>query len=213
VIELGCGVGAMGLALSQICSKVVITDGEESTLEIARLNVGERDNVMVRRLLWGEEGEVERILEEEGTFDLVVGCDLLYYSVDVEELFSCVLRLIETSSSLFFHSHIIRLPQGEEELLKVGNKLGLDHYVIVRNSEEEDEMGFGDVRVMVTCEKGSDLILILDGELELISLQEWISNQQHHLLLEEEEIINNCELGLEEDVMKMVEEEINRSTK
>jgi len=40
VIELGCGVGVMGLALSQVCSKVVITDGEESTLDIARLNVG-----------------------------------------------------------------------------------------------------------------------------------------------------------------------------
>ena len=137
MIELGCGVGAMGLALSQICSKVLLTDGEESTLDIARLNVGERENVVIRRLSWEEEGEVERILEEEGAFDLVVGCDLLYYSVDVEELFRCVLRLIETSSSsLFLHSHIIRLPQGEEELLKVGNKLGLDHYVIVRSSEK-----------------------------------------------------------------------------
>ena len=77
-------------------------------------------------------------------------------------------------------------------------------------SEEEVEEMFGDVRMMVTCEKGSDLIL--DGELELISLQEWISNQ-HQLLLLEEEIINNCELGLEEDVMKMVDEEIKRSTK
>lgn len=38
-MELGCGIGACGLLCSRLAAKVLLTDGEESTLDITRENV------------------------------------------------------------------------------------------------------------------------------------------------------------------------------
>lgn len=39
MVELGCGVGACGILCARMASRVVMTDGEASTVDIARTNV------------------------------------------------------------------------------------------------------------------------------------------------------------------------------
>jgi predicted nicotinamide N-methyase len=99
VVELGCGVGACGLALAKRLGarRVVLTDGQPSTLDLARANaealgllngsqLGLPHVVSVRRLLFGSDPDgFKALLAEEGLgagADVVVGNELMYYNVD-----------------------------------------------------------------------------------------------------------------------------------
>ncbi|HVV82193.1 MAG TPA: methyltransferase domain-containing protein [Kofleriaceae bacterium] len=73
-IELGCGLGAPGLAAARAGADVLLTDVEPEALELARANAQANGlEVAVRRLRWGE---VPR--ELEGAFDVVLAADVAY---------------------------------------------------------------------------------------------------------------------------------------
>lgn len=115
VVELGCGVGACGLALAARlgAGKVVLTDGQPSTLALTRTNAEalgllQEGRVSVRRLLFGTPGSggsdddgagdaCRALLAEEGLggegADVVVGCELMYFNV-------CPAAVLATAAAL-----------------------------------------------------------------------------------------------------------------
>lgn len=114
VVELGCGVGACGLALAARLGsgKVVLTDGQPSTLELTRANAEalgllRAGRASVRRLLFatagadGADGDdvdaCRGLLAEEGLrqgADVVVGCELMYYNVDPAAVLATAAALV-----------------------------------------------------------------------------------------------------------------------
>ena len=74
VIELGCGLGAPGLAAARAGADVVLTDVEPDALELAAANAAaNRLAAFVTRLRWGEVPASMR-----GRFAVVLGADVTY---------------------------------------------------------------------------------------------------------------------------------------
>eukprot|EP00636_Phaeomonas_parva_P012325 CAMPEP_0118861580 /NCGR_PEP_ID=MMETSP1163-20130328/7070_1 /TAXON_ID=124430 /ORGANISM="Phaeomonas parva, Strain CCMP2877" /LENGTH=182 /DNA_ID=CAMNT_0006795407 /DNA_START=263 /DNA_END=807 /DNA_ORIENTATION=- len=102
VAELGCGVGLVGLALARCrAAALVLTDGEASTVDLARRNVeaagvGTGTEVRCMRLGWGSAEELAAVqgTQPSGGFDVVLGTDLMYYRTDVPELVNCAAGLL-----------------------------------------------------------------------------------------------------------------------
>ena len=90
VLELGAGVGLAGLAAARAGARVVLTDREPVALEVARRNAR----------LNGLESAVETLLldwfhpEVAGTFDWIIGADVLYERPLVEPLASLLETLL-----------------------------------------------------------------------------------------------------------------------
>ncbi|RLN56512.1 hypothetical protein BBJ29_006023 [Phytophthora kernoviae] len=93
VIELGSGLGLVGILASYLTDKqVVITDGDDDTVKLleanCKLNEVE-DRVQCRKLLWGV--DLEQI---EDKFDLVLGADIIYEQEYVVSLFQTAQYLL-----------------------------------------------------------------------------------------------------------------------
>lgn len=77
VLELGCGTGLAGIAAAQAGARVVMTDYEDDALRFARANAAinlgavARDKVRAEHLDWRSPGA-------PGTFDIVLGADIVY---------------------------------------------------------------------------------------------------------------------------------------
>lgn len=76
MLELGCGVGLVGIAAARAGARVLMTDYDDDALQFTRANI--RTNIPsgvtspeVRRLDWREPGPI-------GMFDIVAGSDILY---------------------------------------------------------------------------------------------------------------------------------------
>lgn len=127
VIELGCGTGIFGIFALKFGrpKKVVLTDGMESTLEIAKRNISHLLTIPnydqnVLKLEWDVKDDIIRakeLLNDGQPFDIVLGCELMYYRTDVGQLCRTVLSLCG-NNGLFLHCHLFRRPGQEEELIK-----------------------------------------------------------------------------------------------
>ena len=74
VIELGCGLGAPGLAAARAGGRVVLTDDEPDALALALANASANGlGVAIERLRWGEVPAALR-----GRFEVVLGADVTY---------------------------------------------------------------------------------------------------------------------------------------
>ncbi len=74
VIELGCGLGAPGLAAARAGARTLMTDAEPEALELALANArANAVEVEVARLRWGDVPDALR-----GRFDVVLGADVTY---------------------------------------------------------------------------------------------------------------------------------------
>ncbi|KAJ8613350.1 hypothetical protein CTAYLR_002246 [Chrysophaeum taylorii] len=100
-LELGAGLGLCSLVAEECGASVVATDGDELALERLRKNTRDK-RVEVRQLRWGEDGHIADILREFGTFDLLLGGDVLYDERAVEPLVSTVAALLAPGGTFVF---------------------------------------------------------------------------------------------------------------
>lgn len=116
ICEIGCGVGLVSLCCG-ILSKpnyLLLTDGNNEAIEIAKLNINkfELNNIAnAKQLLW-----TSSIIEESNQFDIIIGCELMYYKLDMPLLFAMVQNLLKSNGGLFYHAHIFRKDGQENEL-------------------------------------------------------------------------------------------------
>lgn len=90
VIELGCGLGAPGLAAARVGARVVLTDVEAGALELAEANARANQlDVVTRSLRWGEVDA-----ELRGRFDVVLGADVTYDPMERAPLLGTIEQLL-----------------------------------------------------------------------------------------------------------------------
>uniref|UniRef100_A0AAV1U385 Uncharacterized protein n=1 Tax=Peronospora matthiolae TaxID=2874970 RepID=A0AAV1U385_9STRA len=94
VIELGSGLGLIGILASYLTDQqVVITDGDDDTIELlvanCQLNKVE-ERVQCRKLLWGV--DLDHVNDK---FDIVLGADVIYEQEHVVSLFETAKHLLK----------------------------------------------------------------------------------------------------------------------
>eukprot|EP00603_Paraphysomonas_imperforata_P001161 CAMPEP_0114431794 /NCGR_PEP_ID=MMETSP0103-20121206/10802_1 /TAXON_ID=37642 ORGANISM="Paraphysomonas imperforata, Strain PA2" /NCGR_SAMPLE_ID=MMETSP0103 /ASSEMBLY_ACC=CAM_ASM_000201 /LENGTH=291 /DNA_ID=CAMNT_0001601407 /DNA_START=119 /DNA_END=994 /DNA_ORIENTATION=- len=163
VCEIGCGVGIAGIVActSTELSHMVLTDGNEEVVGIARQNLsnaglsspdssGQR-RASAQQYSWGDPSPGAAT----GGFDLVMGSELTYYSTDMTLLVATVLRLLSEgregleggsgSGGLFVHAHIFRKQDQELELIELLAAVGWDTAEVAVTSllspKEQGEQG------------------------------------------------------------------------
>jgi len=114
IVELGCGVGALTLALvvQNLVSFSVATDACLAGLELARKN-SQQNNIptklsTIEQLIWGNVDQITLIKERYGPFDLVLGTELLYFNTNVDALVATIASL-QNGSGIFLHCGIARV--------------------------------------------------------------------------------------------------------
>lgn len=96
VLELGCGLGVVGLTAATLGAQVTLTDLPEA-LTLLRYNINENKSkiasmggyAIAESLVWGD--STSELLQEE--FDLIVLADCVYYEEAVESLIQTLLQL------------------------------------------------------------------------------------------------------------------------
>jgi len=85
-LEIGCGVGVVGIVASCFGHHVTMTEYNQDALNFARANalLNETSNVVIRELDWNKP-------EIEGSFDYIVGSEVLFRESD----FQSILRLFK----------------------------------------------------------------------------------------------------------------------
>lgn len=153
--ELGCGVGAVGLCTCLLSTpqSVLLTDGNAEAVELAAMNIaawGLSPVASSQQVLW-----THSPVEALGSFDIIIGCELMYYQLDMPLLIATVRNHLNESHGLFFHAHIFRKSNQENELynllLQSGwNTLEIEIELIVTETELEEHADWRNVRCLVS---------------------------------------------------------------
>ena len=95
VLELGCGTAATGIALKLGGADVVCTDYDPLALTVARYNAGLNgcSSLSIRFLDWYKP-------DLEGSFDLVVGSEVVYFEKNFSPLLSVLKRYTATDGRI-----------------------------------------------------------------------------------------------------------------
>lgn len=126
-VELGCGVGALGLLVSSLGSEFMCcTDGTPMALDLARLNMEKEKNMKlaVKRLRWGNTADLTAVVSS-GPYDICLCADLMYYSIDLPLLLETARALTHTASGVIIFSHIFRVLNMRESMIVAAQALGL----------------------------------------------------------------------------------------
>ncbi|KAJ3690048.1 hypothetical protein LUZ61_019212 [Rhynchospora tenuis] len=85
VLELGTGsAGVCSMVASDTAEIVVATDGDVESLELLKENISSNlhpknaDKVLIRKLFWGDKGDISAIKENVSSFDVIIGTDVTY---------------------------------------------------------------------------------------------------------------------------------------
>jgi len=166
ICEIGCGVGLLGLFVLKHLNihSIVLTDGNESACKLASMNISRYlstqckdgllndrvsdfkgiSEVCVQKLSWSA-ADITNI-KSQHQFDVVIGCELMYYNTDLDALAWTVSQLLLDSRSgnndntsngsngIFLHAHIFRRSDQEQDLIDVFKKFGLVTFEVPINS-------------------------------------------------------------------------------
>lgn len=90
VLELGCGLGAVGLAAAKVGAAVTLSDREPEALKAALANAQENGlSVETLELVWSHVPE-----SLVGAFDVILGADLMYDPAQLSPLLGAVHALL-----------------------------------------------------------------------------------------------------------------------
>ena len=104
VIELGSGTGLCGLMLSCMgtCESVLLTDGEDIVMDVLTANCAKRaeKSTTAELLRWGKDCTASL---EKRHFDIIIGADVLAYTLgDPELLISTVRAIMDNNGAEIF---------------------------------------------------------------------------------------------------------------
>lgn len=129
VIELGCGMGLLGVAISRLCSpkSVLLTDNMQSCISLSRataaLNLPGSDckvsPVNAELLNWSEKVKPHA----RAAFDVVVASDVSYQLDLVDDLWKTIAAVLRPRGAVII-GHIDRTPSSTERLFSRATKCG-----------------------------------------------------------------------------------------
>ena len=129
ILELGAGLGLCGIVCYRMggSKHVVMTDGDTDALDTMRLNVRtnleqndeplnshmvasrnhiDTDSILpCRQLRWGHEQQLMEFKRCWGSFDVIIGSDIIYMEDSLNPLFETVVELLTPLSELRDESH------------------------------------------------------------------------------------------------------------
>ena len=138
-MELGAGVGLPGLVASNFASRVLLTDGNNLVVEsILKKNVSaygsSEKTVTAQKFLWGDKNDLQSILDNFGTVDVVLAADVVQWPCVLEPLLNSIKTLLwESSEPLFILGFVNRSQSIYEEFLDLAKKLGFTWQLIDTN--------------------------------------------------------------------------------
>jgi predicted nicotinamide N-methyase len=104
VLELGAGTGAVGLTCGFIgSSSVSISDLEEclpilqSNLDLNSDLVNPSSKITIGEIRWGCDAQLDRVLQVHGTFDVIVGSDIIFHQP--EAVLAALVNTISSAST------------------------------------------------------------------------------------------------------------------
>ncbi|KDO29259.1 hypothetical protein SPRG_19922 [Saprolegnia parasitica CBS 223.65] len=127
LVELGCGTGAVGsvTAVTASVKKLLVTDGDARAVALAQRNVQHTVHAAkpaldtsASQLLWGPGPSTV------GDFDIVIGCELMYYKTNLDALLATVLALVDAANGLFLHAHLFRKDEHDADMTAFLTKAG-----------------------------------------------------------------------------------------
>mmetsp|Transcript_13103 Transcript_13103/g.33036 ORF Transcript_13103/g.33036 Transcript_13103/m.33036 type:complete len:267 (+) Transcript_13103:253-1053(+) len=106
VLELGAGLGLCGMVAHHLgANSVVLTDADTITLERMRSNLEKNCNnnsskrsIGCRQLIWNNTSQ----MEECGTFDTLLGADVIYTIESLDPLFDTVIYFLQRQAGASF---------------------------------------------------------------------------------------------------------------
>eukprot|EP01040_Poterioochromonas_malhamensis_P015694 gene15694-17611_t len=199
VLELGCGTGIIGLSLflrqdTSGPSRLLLTDGALPTLEITEKNVQRINSsstkplrdVSTQELLWGNTTHLNQALltNSNKSFDIVIGCELMYYSTDIPLLFSTIHHLLDPNEGVFIHVHHFRRNQQEDEMIQECDKYNwitveIPKSIFIEKNELDQHPEWYQIRALITGKKSA-----IERVTSMLSLPHHIFTPQ---MIEEEE--------------------------
>eukprot|EP01043_Picozoa_sp_COSAG02_P063188 COSAG02_NODE_8893_length_2406_cov_1.256610_2_plen_297_part_00 len=104
VVELGCGVGLVGVAVAALGARTVLTDRDAHVLSQAAANIDLNQTALDKtggsavtfRLDWRDDAALQQLTHLHGPFDMIVASDVLYSA----SMFPSLLQTIDTLSTV-----------------------------------------------------------------------------------------------------------------
>ena len=127
VHELGAGLGLCGIIAHYVgAARVVMSDGDTKTLKGMRENVQHNcdagANIACRQLLWGSP-YMEKYVEEHGTYDTMLGADIIYTIESLQPLFDTVACLLKKPQGIFVLSRYNKWNNVDDEVVMEAAKI------------------------------------------------------------------------------------------
>lgn len=98
VLELGCGTGSMWknyMDLISKCEEIILTDFSKGMLESAKSNLENNNKITFKAV------DIQDILYEDGTFDIVIANMMLYHVPDIHKGLSEVRRVLKPHGKFY----------------------------------------------------------------------------------------------------------------
>jgi len=130
-LELGSGLGLVGIYASQFCKLSVLTDRNEEAIEIQQRNitVNQREaNCFASVLSWGDLDQLKALEDQfcdstKGAFDIMLASDVIHYNEQhIPLLYDTVNRLMKDQGT-FYLAHTNRNQRMYELLMEGATKL------------------------------------------------------------------------------------------
>jgi 2-polyprenyl-3-methyl-5-hydroxy-6-metoxy-1,4-benzoquinol methylase len=127
IVELGCGTGLCGLFAGYFGRSVVITDGNDSVLELVKCNIhlNEFHNVHSFKLKWGENDSLLSFqLQFPEKIEVVIASETVYHETHVSLFLFTVKKLLERNGGLLIMAFAVRSRSILSLLYKEASNLG-----------------------------------------------------------------------------------------
>lgn len=133
ILELGAGVGLAGLIASKLAddpSTVILTDNNQHILDLLEKNVLENfpegGKPICKKLSWGKDNVEEFVKDYGGSFNIILGADVVFWPASVALLIETVSELLDhQEGSCFLLSYVERSRHTTTLLLEQAEKLNL----------------------------------------------------------------------------------------
>jgi predicted nicotinamide N-methyase len=104
ILEIGAGMGVVGLTLGAFGHKVTITDHKDDALALLRMNVKHNglDNVSVRKLDWNSPDLTRK-------YDIICGSELVYKKQCIEPIINLFRKYLEPGGTIFIAHDVRRM--------------------------------------------------------------------------------------------------------
>ena len=136
VLELGCGVGLVGMVAAALGSKAVLTDRSLASIELAKTNI--RINGLMNyadAVQWSWGSDPEELIETYGPFQLLIASDVVYREELVPPLLTALRQLL-VPGNLCLMAYSLRNSAAEQHFATAAHANGIklcrvdagDHY-------------------------------------------------------------------------------------